>query len=68
MPVVSGNNRIHRSSNGIITLFQNINKNDLLDNFLTYIDQINLLWSYNAYDVDNFIYLCKYLKGVWSNV
>lgn len=68
MPSISGNNRMHRSSNGIITLFEDINRDDLPDNFIAYMDQINLSSIYSTYGVDNFIDLCKYLKGVWGDV
>lgn len=67
MPSISGNNRMHRSSNGIIKVFENIRDIKRSESFIWYSNQINLPAIYKSLEVNNFIDLVEELKGYWEN-
>lgn len=65
MPSISGKNRMHRSLNGAITIFENME--DYEDTEVSqYWKVLNMDALYEKFDVDSFVYLIKEWNMLWE--
>ena len=65
MPSISGKNRMHRSLNGAITIFENME--DYEDTEVSqYWKVLNMEALYEKFDVDSFVYLIKEWNMLWE--
>ncbi|SHK64120.1 hypothetical protein [Tepidibacter formicigenes] len=68
MPSKSGKNRMHRSENGAIYIFDDVRNETYNKEFVQYIEQINFEHFFKKFEVNNFMDLVIALREGWSEI